>query len=130
MRYYCPRCWKDFSNDYEICPYCGLNIKEFWSKKDKVEKLIIALNHPEGSTRLRAAWLLGKEKDPRALPHLIKACNREDDLYLIRECIKAIGLIGGNEAEKFLLKMRNHPATMIKNEAQKALKEINSNLDT
>jgi len=124
MRYYCPRCWKDFSEDHDICPSCGLNIKEFWSQKDRVEKLIIALNHPEGSTRLRAAWLLGKEKDKRALPYLIKACSRDDDLYLVRECIKAIGLIGGDEAKEFLSKMCNHPALMIKNEAQLALLKL------
>ncbi len=124
MRYYCPRCWKDFSKDHDICPHCGLNIKDFWAKKDRVEKLIIALNHPEGSTRLRAAWLLGKEKDKRALPYLIEACNREDDLYLIRECIKAIGSIGGDEAKKFLLKMRDHPASMIKDEVEIALSNL------
>lgn len=41
-RFYCPGCWKDFERDFSPCPSCGLDIREFWSSKDHVEKLIHA----------------------------------------------------------------------------------------
>jgi len=55
-RFYCPGCWEDFAEDLDPCPHCGLNIQSFWDSLDRVDKLVVALEHREPSTRLRAAW--------------------------------------------------------------------------
>jgi len=71
VRYYCPRCWKDFGADIERCPACGLNIADSWKGMDYVQKLILALYHPEPGTPLRAGWILGEIRDDRAVDPLM-----------------------------------------------------------
>ncbi len=124
MRFYCPKCWKDFSEDLDICPYCGLKIKKFWDRLDRIEKLIISLNHPEDPTKLRSAWLLGKSGDKRALAPLVKICKNSTDPYLVRECVKAIAGIGGEGSIDILKEMCNHHAKMVRDTAQKAIEQL------
>ena len=84
VTFYCPGCWHDFDEDLVCCPKCGLVISEFWNSKDYLEKLILALRHPEPTTPARAAWLLGKIRDWRAVAALIDAAKGTSDLYLAR----------------------------------------------
>ena len=119
--FYCPGCWHDFAEDLVRCPNCGLAIDEFWNSKDYLEKLILALRHPEPTTPVRAAWLLGKIGDPRAVVSLIEIVKETDDLYLAREAIKALGAIDTPQARHFIRTLANHPARMIRAEAGAAL---------
>jgi HEAT repeat protein len=98
VRFYCPCCWHDFERDEAICPYCGLDIRDFWKSKDYVEKLIVALEHPEKETPIRAAWLLGQLKDIRAVPPLIELVRKTEDVYIARAAVQALGEIDTPEA--------------------------------
>jgi RNA polymerase subunit RPABC4/transcription elongation factor Spt4 len=100
MRFFCPRCWRDFERDVLICPYCGLDIQEFWRSRDYVGKLIIALNHPEKETPIRAAWLLGQLKDKQAVSPLIDLIKKTEDVYIAREAVQALGEIATPEARR------------------------------
>ena len=93
VTFYCPGCWQDFDEDPVRCPNCGLVIHDFWNSKDYLEKLIVALRHPESTTPIRAAWVLGKIRDPRAVTALIDIVKGTDDLYLAKEAVKALGAI-------------------------------------
>jgi HEAT repeat protein len=127
-RFYCPGCWKDFEKDFIRCPFCGLNIHVFWSSRDHVEKLILALRHPEPSTPIRAAWLLGKTKDPRAVAALIDLLKTTRDIYIARAAVEALGETGAPDAELFLENITTHPVTMIRKEVERILgKEGRSN---
>jgi hypothetical protein len=121
MRFFCPRCWRDFDKDLRICPQCGLRIREFWESKDYVEKLIIALEHPEKETPIRAAWLLGQLKDSRAVQPLIDLVNKTDDVYIARAAVHALGEIDTPAARQFLSTLANHPAKMVRDEVQQIL---------
>ena len=121
MRFYCPRCWRDFAKDVTICPHCGLDIREFWKSKDYVEKLIIALEHPEKETPIRAAWLLGQLKDRRAVPPLIDLVKKTDDIYIARAAVRALGEIDTPEACQFLGTLAHHQAKMVRDEVQRIL---------
>jgi HEAT repeat protein len=121
VRFYCPGCWSDFGKDFDQCPKCGLHIHEFWASKDYVERLILALNHPEKSTPVRAAWILGKLKDPRAVEALIRLIETSEDIYLIVAAVKALGEIRTVEALAALETLRKHPARMVKEAARWAL---------
>jgi len=125
MRFYCPRCWRDFAQDVPICPHCGLHIREFWDSKDYVEKLIIALAHREKQTPIRAAWLLGQLKDARAVPPLIDLIKRTDDVYIARAAVHALGEINTAEARQFLAALANHPAKMVRDEVKRIISEQN-----
>lgn len=105
VRFFCPGCWKDFSEDIAWCPYCGLNIHEFWGSKDRIEKLILALHHPEPDTRFRAVFLLGRAKDVRAVNPLIALIKETREVYLAREAVKALGEIGSAEPLVFCLSL-------------------------
>jgi HEAT repeat protein len=121
VTFYCPGCWHDFDEDLVRCPDCGLVIHEFWESKDYFEKLIVALRHPEPTTPIRAAWLLGKIKDPRAVAALIDIAKGTNDLYLAREAVKALGAIDTIQARYFLRTLADHPVRMIRAEACVAL---------
>jgi HEAT repeat protein len=121
MRFYCPRCWRDFAKDLPRCPYCGLDIQEFWESQDYVEKLIIALQHPEPETPIRAAWLLGQLKDLRAVQPLIDLVKKTKDVYIARAAVRALGEIGTPEACEFLATLVHHHAKMVRDEVRQIL---------
>jgi hypothetical protein len=119
MRYYCPGCWKDTLADMEVCSSCGVNIHFFWDSKDMVEKLIHSLRHPEPSTPIRAAWLLGKIGDLRALEPLIHLIQNTQDYHLMRTAVQALRQINTEEGLDFLKTLLNHPVRMIREEARR-----------
>ena len=121
MRFYCPHCWRDFNRDVPHCPHCGLNIEEFWKSKDYVEKLILALEHPEKETPIRAAWLLGQLKDARAVPPLIDLVKKTDDVYIARAAVQALGEIDTPKACQFLGTLAQHHAKMVRDGVQRIL---------
>jgi hypothetical protein len=67
-----------------------------------VGKLIIALEHPEKETPIRAAWLLGQLKGSRAVSSLIDLVEKTDDVYIARAAFQAPGEIGAPETRQFL----------------------------
>jgi DNA-directed RNA polymerase subunit RPC12/RpoP len=121
MRFYCPRCWQDFGQDVAKCPHCGLDIAEFWKSKDYVEKLIIALDHPEKETPIRAAWLLGQLRDERAVSPLINLVQKTEDVYLARAAVQALGELDTPEARQFLGTLSHHQAKMVRDEVHRIL---------
>jgi len=120
-RFFCPGCWKDFEQDSDRCHFRGLNIREFRDSKDHVEKLILALHHPEASTPIRAAWLLGKTGNPRAVSALVDLFNSAHDIYIVRAAVQALGETGSPEARAFLETLTRHPASMIRREVKNIL---------
>ena len=124
MRFYCPGCWKDFDKDYSVCPFCGLDIHKFWDSKDYVEKLIVSLHHPEPSTPVRAAWLLGKVKEPRAVQSLIDLVRTSSDIYIIRSAIDALGEINTPEAGTFIESLTRRPEKIIQKQATRILEKF------
>lgn len=123
MRFYCPGCWRDFPTDEPICPHCGLDIQAFWQSCDYVDKLILALHHPEKDTPLRAAWLLGQLKEPRAVAPLIRVIEETEDVYLARAAAAALAEIGTPEAWRFLRTLTGHPVKMVRDEVQRLLRQ-------
>ncbi len=124
MRFYCPGCWSEFEEDLQVCPHCGLDIYQFWKSKDWVEKLVNALHHPEPSTPLRAAWLLGRLRDPRCVSALMEIVKETKDIYLARTAIRALGEIGGSEVVLFLRTLAQDPAKVLSEEARETLRTL------
>jgi HEAT repeat protein len=124
VRFFCPGCWRDFGDDFDRCPKCGLDVRQFWASKDYVELLVVALHHPEKSTPIRAASILGKLKDPRAVKPLIDLIETTQDVYLIVEAVKALGEIGTDEAITSLEALRKHRARMVRDAVRWVLDRI------
>jgi hypothetical protein len=117
-RFYCPGCWNDFPQDLAECPVCGLEIREFWDSKDFIEKLIVSLRHPEKETPIRAAWLLGKLKDGRAVDPLIALVRANRDVYISRAAISALGEMDSPAAREFLGSLTNHSEKVIRDQVR------------
>jgi HEAT repeat protein len=126
MRYYCPRCWQDFPEDVPRCPDCGLEIHQFLSEKDYVEKLILGLDHPQQDTPIRAASILGGIGDVRAVQPLIALIKRTKDVYIATAAVRALGQIGTPEAYDFLQTLRHHEARMVEEAAADVLKQASA----
>jgi HEAT repeat protein len=114
MRFFCPGCRQDFGDDHAVCPYCGLDVDDFYQDKDYVDKLILALGHPEPSTAIRAAWLLGKRREQRAVDALINVVRQSKDIYLVRAAAKALILIGGQRSTEFVRSLTEHPDFVVR----------------
>jgi hypothetical protein len=121
IRFFCPSCWSDFTEDLARCPNCGLDIRTFWTSRDYVDKLIVALGHPEPETPIRAAELLGRIGDGRAIEPLKQILASTKDVYLAREAAHALGRFLDAEVRLFLGAMANHPAEMVRREIEAIL---------
>ena len=122
MRYFCPRCWSDFPADVASCPRCRLDIPAFWSGRDYTEKLIAVLDHPEPETPIRAAWVLGRMGDRRAVAGLIRLLETTQDVYAAREAVEALARIGTPLALQAVRDAADaHPAEMVREAARAML---------
>jgi len=123
MTYYCPHCWAVVSSGAQKCPRCGASIDD--SEADIVQKYISALRHPLAATRLRAAWMLGRMREKRAVPALldIVAARGDHDPYLLSVAVKSLGRIGDKRAVPILVALLADPNTsfMARAEAKRAL---------
>ena len=99
VHFYCPVCWKELDQDFAQCPHCSADIHSFWKSKDFVEKLIVALDHPEPSTVIRSVWLLGQIGDCRAVEPLKRLLDRTQDLYVIRAAKRTLDELHGADVQ-------------------------------
>ncbi|GEM_PF-66144 len=95
---------------------------------DIVDKYIAALQHPDPMTRLRAAWMLGRMRQGRAVPALIRVVTAREanDPYLTAVAVKSLGLIGNRDAVPCLIELLRdaNASFMARAEAAKALECI------
>lgn len=73
---------------------------------DYVEMLIEALHHEEPMTRVRAAWLLGKIGDHRAVLPLLKAAEEErQDPEFLSAVVESLGRLGDPVAVPVIIRL-------------------------
>ncbi|RTZ92625.1 MAG: HEAT repeat domain-containing protein [Deltaproteobacteria bacterium] len=121
--FFCPNCWKEIPGSTEICPHCGIDITRFWTSMNYEQKLIHALGHPEPTTVMRAAWLLGERGLEEAVPALVELTEKTDDIYIILEAVRALGKINTPASRKALRSLSDHSAAMIRREVKEILKK-------
>ena len=122
MRYFCPKCWSDFAKDLPSCPECGQDIVAFWAGRGYVGKLILALEHPEPETRIRAPWILGMRGEKRAAAALVNLVETTQDVYGACAGVEAMARIGTSAAIRAVRDAAMpHPAAIVREAAQDAL---------
>ncbi len=89
MTFYCTNCWNEIDAQTEICPYCGTDQNEL-DNESYVEKLIRSLNHPEASTPVRAANILGNLKAKEAEAALLAKLKFESDPFTTEAVVDAL----------------------------------------
>jgi HEAT repeat protein len=126
MTAYCPHCWAIVPVRAQVCPACGAVIED--AGADVVDKYIAALQHPQAETRLRAAWMLGRMREGRAVPAVLAvvAARGDDDPYLLSAAVKSLGQIGDEQAVPALIGLlaERGASFMVRNAAMHALADI------
>lgn len=79
MIFYCPKCWMPIEENEKICPECKADIKPL-DHKSYFDKLVNALNHPERTTKIRVAYILGELRDSRAIKPLAEVITKADKM--------------------------------------------------
>ena len=108
----CPNCRR--LSRAEGCPRCGAAVSDEYRARPYVDKLIWALGHPDNATRVRAADLLGRIGEARAVRPLINVIRSMPDVYVASVACHALAKIATDEALVFLRTLQSHPASMIR----------------
>ncbi|NPV09707.1 MAG: HEAT repeat domain-containing protein [Anaerolineae bacterium] len=107
--------------DPEVCPSCGALLEG--DDLAYLDKLILALTHPEPLTQRRAAYVLGLLGDERAVVPLARLLDTPADPYVLAEAANALGAIGGASACALLeeLARDENRSVIVRRAARRAL---------
>jgi HEAT repeat protein len=105
------------------CPHCGALLHEV-DRDEYVFKLIRALRHPEPTTAVRAATILGLLRERRAVQPLLALLASSDDPYLLESAVEALGEIGDPAALAGLIDALAHSYLRVRGKAAEALGKL------
>lgn len=121
MKLYCPNCYETNAWGEETCARCGASLRGP-EGETYVGRLIWALRHPEPSTALRAATILGKLRAPEAEGPLAEVLeDPATDPYLGAAAARSLGRIGGHRAGESLVRALKHGPVSVRFAAIEAL---------
>ena len=126
ITFYCPACWSEVSEKARVCPACGADIGELSANRDYIEKLIAALAHPEPTTPIRAAAILGRLKAHQAVEPLVNVLRGPADPYLKTAAAEALGAIGAGEAREALTELATAGPAVARRAAANALAQLSA----
>jgi len=124
MRYVCPYCWQASAPESSRCPSCGQTLERSWKSMGYADKLIRALRHPVMEVRIRAAGILGRLREPRAVPALIRLLQQGENVYVQAASAQALREIGSPKAMACLKKLAAHPSALVRTEAQQTSRQV------
>jgi HEAT repeat protein len=124
MIFYCSGCWQELPRDTRVCPSCGVDVESLSLERGYVEKLVAALDHPEPTTPVRAAWILGIRKERCAVPRLIRIVRESQDPYLAEVAVEALAKIGDPDGLEAIRFAATYGAMRVRDRAQRTMEEI------
>jgi HEAT repeat protein len=122
--FYCPVCWEEFTKDMAECPRCGASLHEDVDQDEYVVKLIRALRHPEATTVVRAATILGLLRARGAVQPLRALLASSSDPYILESAVEALGDIGDCTAIEELSDTLAHSYVRVRGKAAEALSKL------
>ncbi len=126
MTFYCTSCWAEVGESATICPKCGDDIAARQARANYVEKLIAALEHPEPTTPIRAAWILSERRERTAVEPLCRLVRDSADAFIVEAAVEALGKIGDRRALAVLESATQHPSPRVRQKAAQALAAVAS----
>lgn len=107
LKYFCPSCWNIFDEDFDVCPVCGYNIKDFTNLSYE-QKLIIALSHPLANIRTTALKLLRAKNVQISIPFIKELILVEQNPFVLKEAFMTLKILTNKEDyRKFLENVRS-----------------------
>ncbi|ADC64337.1 conserved hypothetical protein [Ferroglobus placidus DSM 10642] len=122
--YFCPRCWSEFKEDFEFCPVCGYDLKNF-DKLSYEEKLIVALKHPVSDYKINAIRLLAKLRSEKAVFEFERMIEEEDTIIVL-EIIEALSKIPTEKSLELLKRLAKSNSKVISKRAKEILKAFDA----
>jgi HEAT repeat protein len=114
ITYYCPNCWRELSEQDDVCPTCGYLMADF-SRLALEEKLLLSLSHPVLDSQMMAAQILGNLGSTKALPQFeVILSDPKTKIYLLREVIQALSKIRHPKSAELLRKAMGHFSPLIR----------------
>ena len=104
------------------------NGDNYGTQPDYVEKLVAALRHEEPETTVRAAWVLGRIRDRRAVGPLIDAADRGGDPEFLAAVVEALGNIGDAAACEVVARLAGSSYLKVRLKAVEALAKWDNEL--
>jgi len=126
ITFYCINCWATVPESATICPHCGDDIAVRQARADFVDKLIAALHLPEPTTVMRAAWVLGRRRERRAVAALRQLAAGADDGFIAASAVEALEKIGAPEVLGALRRAARHSSPRVRRVAARAMRTIES----
>jgi HEAT repeat protein len=126
ITFFCPSCWGQVEGADSVCPHCGADIQNVLDQRDYVTKLIAALAHPEASTPVRVAWILGRLRAKKAVGPLLDLLQHDADLFVKAAAVEALGQIGEASARPILLELADRGPVVLRSKATEALNLLDS----
>jgi HEAT repeat protein len=83
-----------------------------------------ALHHPEPTTPVRAAWILGQLRERKAVEPLCRLVREANDAFVVQSAVEALGKIGEAEALETLQWATQHPSPPVRGKAMWALEQL------
>ena len=124
MTFYCTNCWAEVPESATICPHCGDNIQARRAKADYADKLIAALRHPEPTTPVRAAWILGERRERKAIEPLMRLVQDSRDPFIVEAAVEALGKVGDECAREAIVSALSHPSPRVRRKAEAAITRL------
>ena len=128
MTFYCTHCWRAVPESATVCPHCRDDIAARQARADYADKLIAALHHPEPTTPVRAAWILGQRRERKAVEPLCRVVRESNDTFIVESAVCALGKIGDARAMEMLQWAAEHAHPRIRGQGQDSLKQVSSAL--
>jgi HEAT repeat protein len=120
---YCEKCYAANAEGAKVCGQCGAPL-DAKATGDYTDRLLWALHHPEPTVAPRAAWILGKRRDVRAVKPLMDITQHSQAMGLLEEAAAALGKIGDPAAIPALEGLLRDSYVSVRVRAARALGEI------
>ncbi len=121
---YCPYCWAENQPGVGCCRQCGKDLTQP-EEGDYVDRLIrFSLHHPEPTVAPRAAYILGRLGDRRAVGPLIQVLQTATNPALLESACEALGHLKDPRALSVLAEKARNSWLIVRAKAVWALGQI------
>ena len=111
--YLCPRCWGEVDLKAERCPHCGTLLAEYAALSYE-DKLLNALTHRIKDYRIMAIRLLARMKSEKAITAFERLLDTEEDVYVVREAVRALVSMHGPTKQETLRRLLGHRSELVR----------------
>jgi HEAT repeat protein len=126
VTFFCPNCWAEVKEEDKVCPHCAVVMQDVRDQRSYVDSLIAALAHPEPTTPIRAAWILGLLRAKAAVEPLINLLSGKADPYQKAAAVEALGHIGDESARDVLAELADQGPFILRAKAREALERLST----